>query len=189
MEPYTHVRKTRRQIVNRFFEATGIGLVALDLVVFFAVYRPLGDKVDAEARRHTELRQTVRNQQMRVDLLKKFESALPQAGKGLEDFTTNRAPLRREGFSTAAHLIHKVADASGVKVSTLAYRLDKEHHDPLERLALDINVQGPYPGLLKFSHALETTNEFILVRDFNLTPGGENGALGLRLGADLYLTP
>jgi Tfp pilus assembly protein PilO len=183
------VRKSRRQIANRFFEATGIGLVALDLVVFFAVYRPLGQKVDEAARHHTELRQTVRNQQIRVDVLKKYEAALPQAGKGLEDFATKRAPARREGFSTAAHLIHKVADASGVKVSTLAYRLDKEQKDPLERLQLEINVQGPYAGLLKFSHALETANEFMLVREFTLTPGGENGALGLRLGADLYLTP
>jgi len=185
----THVRKSRRQIVNRFFEATGMGLVALDLLVFFAVYRPLGDrKAEVESRFH-ELQQAKRDQQIRVDVLKKYEAALPQAGKGLEDFTTKRAPSRREGFSTAAHLIHKVADASGVKVSTLAYRLDKEQKDPLERLQLEINVQGPYTGLLKFSHALETANEFMLVRDFTLTPGGENGALGLRLGADLYLTP
>jgi len=183
------VRKSRRQIVSRIFEAVGAGLVALDLVVFFAVYRPLEHRVDGEERRGTELLQTVRNQQVRVDLLKKFEAAFPQAGKGLEDFTTNRTPARREGFSTAAHLIHKVADAAGVKVSSTAYRLDTEHHDPLERLALEINVQGPYTGLLKFSHALETADEFILVREFNFTPGEEHGALGLRLGADLYLTP
>ena len=183
------MHKSRRQIVNRFFEATGMGLVALNLVVFFAVYRPLGQKVDEEARHYTELRQTVRNQEIRVDLLKKFEAALPQAGKGLEDFATKRAPARREGFSTAAHLIHKVADASGVKLTTTAYRFDKEQKDPLERLQIEINVQGPYTGLLKFSHALETANEFMLVREFTLTPGGDNGALGLRLGAELYLTP
>ena len=64
-----------------------------------------------------------------------------------------------------------------------------EHNDPLERLSLDINVQGSYPGLLEFSHALETANDFILVREFIFTPGEENGALGLRLGADLYVTP
>jgi Tfp pilus assembly protein PilO len=162
--------------------------VALDLLVFFAIYRPLGDKVDGEARIHTKLRQTVRNLQVRVDLLKRFEAGLPQAGKALEDFTSNRTPARREAYSSAAHLIHRVADASGVKVSTMAYRLDIEHNDPLERLALEINLQGPYAGLMKFSHALETANDFILVREFDFTPG-ENGALSLRLGADLYLTP
>ena len=162
--------------------------MVLDLAVFFAVYRPLGNKLDAEARRHTELRQAIRNQQVRVDLLKKYEAALPQVGKGLEDFTADRAPSRREAYSTAAHLIDKVADGAGVKVTTRVYRLYTEHKDPLEQLAIDMSVQGSYASLLKFSHALETAKEFILVREFSLTPG-ESGAMSLRLGAALYLTP
>src|SRR5208283_2911437 len=118
------VRKSRRQIVNRIVEAAGMGLVALDIVVFIAAYRPLGIRLEAEERHHSELRQTVRNQKVRVDLLKKYEAALPQAGKGLGDFMTNRIPPRREAFSTAAHLIHKAADAAGVKLSGSAYRLN-----------------------------------------------------------------
>jgi Tfp pilus assembly protein PilO len=182
------VRKSRRQIANRVIEAIGVTLVALDLVIFFAVYRPLGDKLAAEARIHEELRQTAHNQQVRVELLKKFEATVPSAGKGLDDFITNRIPPRREAFSTAAHLIHRLADASSVKVTTLAYHLDTDHHDPLERLQLDISAQGSYAGLLKFSHALETANDFVLVREFTLSPG-DNGALSLRLGADVYVTP
>jgi Tfp pilus assembly protein PilO len=161
----------------------------LDLLVFFLVYQPLGTKIDGEERTHEQLRQTVRNQQVRVDILKKYEAALPLAGKGLVDFTTNRTPSRREAYSTAAHLIHKAAEASGVKVSSTGYRLDLGHNDPLERLELDVALQGPYASLLKFSHALETANNFILVRDFTLTRGEEGGALALRLGADLYLMP
>jgi len=183
------VHKSRRQIVNRIFEFTGISVVALNLLVFFAAYRPLGIKVSGQARSHAELRQTVRNQQARIELLRKFEAAMPQTGKRLEDFTSNRTPSRREGFSMAAHVIHELANASGVKVSTLQYRLDSEHHDPLKRLELEISAQGSYRGLLKFSHALETANDFILVRDFILAPADQNGGLGLRLDADLYLTP
>jgi len=171
------------------FESAGIGLVLLDLLVFFALYRPLGSKVDAVERSHDALRQTVRSQQVRVDLLTKYEAALPQAGKGLEDFATNRTPARRQAYSTAAHLIHKVAEASGVTVSSVGYHLDIGHTDPLERLQLDMNLQGPYASLLKFTHAMETANDFILVREFDFTPGGENQTLGLRLDADLYLTP
>jgi Tfp pilus assembly protein PilO len=183
------VRKSRRQIANRIIEATGAALVALDLVVFFAIYRPLGNKLAAETHRQAELRQAIRNQQVRVDALKKFEAAASPAGKGLEDFMANRTPSRREAFSSAAHLIHKLADASGVKISNLGYRLDTEHHDPLERLMVDIAVEGPYPSLIKFSHALETANDFILIREFDFAPGNEPGAVGLRLGAELFLIP
>jgi len=166
-----------------------VGLVGLDLLVFFMIYQPLARNIDGEERSHEQLRQTVRNQQVRVDILKKYEAALPQAGKGLEDFTTDRTPSRREAYSTAAHLIHKAAEASGVKVFSTAYRLDLGHNDPLERLELEMSLQGPYASLLKFSHALETANNFILIREFNLSRGEEGGALGLRLGADFYLMP
>jgi len=183
------VKKSRRQIINRVFEATGIGLVILDLLVLFVLYRPLGNKIDGVERDQEALRRTVRNQQVRVDALKKYEAALPQAGKGLEDFTTDRTPARRQAYSTAAHLVHKLADASGVKVSSMGYRLQTQQNDPLERLELDISVMGPYANLLKFAHGLETAHDFILVREFNFAPLGDDQALGLRLGADLYLTP
>jgi Tfp pilus assembly protein PilO len=184
------VKKSRRQIINRIFEATGIGLVVIDLAVFFALYQPLGSKVNLAEREHQALRQTVRNQQVRVEALTKYQDAFPLVGKGLTDFTTNRTPSRREAYSTAAHLVHKIAEAAGVKVASMGYRLDTtQHNDPLQTLELDINLEGSYPGLLKFSHALETANDFILVREFNFSPGGDNQTLGLRLGADLYVTP
>ena len=182
------MRKSRRQIVNRIAEAIGVGLVVLDILVFYVLYRPLGTKVEQESHHHAELRQTVRDLQVRVERLKKFQAALPETGKGLEDFMAHRIPARREAYSVAAHLIHKVGDAAGVKIVAVAYRLDSDHKDPLERLGLDMNVQGTYAGLLKFSHAMETANEFILVRQFYFGPG-ERGGLTLRLGADLYLTP
>ena len=184
------MKKSRRQIINRILEATGIGLVALDLLVFYAVYQPLSSRIDLAERQDEQIRQTIRDQQARVEVLKKYAAAMPQVGKGLESFNTNRTPSRREAYSTAAHLIHKIADAAGVKVASTGYRLDSATHgDPLEKLELDINLEGSYEGLVKFSHALETTNDFILVRGFNFTPGGDNEPLGLRLGAELYLTP
>ncbi len=183
------MKKSRRQIVNRIFEATALCLLAAAVVVFFVLYQPLARKIDAAEHQQEALRQTVRNQQVRVEILKKYELLLPQAGKGLSDFAANRTPERREAYSTAAHLITKLADGSGVKVSSRGYHFDKTQHDPLWRLELDLNVEGPYQDLLKFSHALETANNFILVRDFSFVPGGENQALGLRLGADFYVTP
>jgi len=172
----------------RIAETAGLGLVVLDVALYFAVYRPLGSQVASEQQRYAEARQTAREEQVRVDRLKKYQAALPQAGKRLEDFSSNHAPSRRRGFSAAAHLIRRVADAAGVQPPTVAYRLDTKHHDPLERLGLEISAAGRYRDLLKFAHALETANDFILVREFSFAPG-DNGALSLRLVADLYLTP
>lgn len=172
----------------RIFEAVGLGLVILDLVVYFGVYRPLKNLRASEQQEYSQVRQTVLDQQIRVDRLQKFQAALPEAGRRLVAFTTDRAPSRRQGFSAAAHLIQKAADASAVKAPSVGFRLDTTHNDPLQRLTIEVTAEGPYKGLLKFAHALERAEDFILVREFTFTPG-ENGSINLRLGADLYLTP
>jgi hypothetical protein len=188
------VRRSRRQLVNRIFETIGLGLVMVDLLVYFGAYRPLRNLKAGEQQEFSRVRQRVRDQQVRVEQMQKFEAALPEAGKLLEDFITDRVPPRRHGYSTADHLIQKVADASGVKTASVGFRLDTTHNDPLQRLSLDIIAQGPYPGLVKFAHALETAEDFIVIRDFTFAPaesgaGTGPGTINLRLGADLYLTP
>jgi Tfp pilus assembly protein PilO len=169
-------------------EVAGLGLVALDIVVYLAVYRPLGNMIAAEQQHYSVARERVREQQARVGRLEKFQAALPQAGERLADFKQHRTSPRRRGFSTAEHLIRKVADAAGVQPPSVAYRLDPVHNDPLQRLGLEINTGGSYPGLLKFAHYLETANDFILIREFTFT-AGDNGMLSLRLVADFYVTP
>jgi Tfp pilus assembly protein PilO len=169
-------------------KVAGLGLVALDIVIYLAVYRPLGGKIAAEQQRYSRERERVRDQQARVSRLEEFQAALPQAGEQLKDFRDRRTSPRRRGFSTAAHLVRKVADAAGVQPPSVTYRLDAAHNDPLEPLGLEINTGGSYAGLLKFAHALETANDFILIREFNFV-AAENGMLSLRLVADFYLTP
>ena len=182
------MRKSRRQIVNRVFEAIGLTLVALDLLVFFVVYQPLGSEIATVERRVEDLRKTIRDQQVRLEVLNKFQKSMPQTGKGLEDFMTSRIPPRREAYSIADHLVHKVGDAANVKVLGMAFHLDPDKTDPLLRLGLEVSVQGTYSALLKFAHALETANTIVLEREVFIAPG-TGGILSMRLGADIYLTP
>jgi len=182
------VRRSRRQIAVRIVEAFGVALVVLDIAVYWAVYRPLGALMAKEQQRYTQLRQGLREQQVRVDRLEKFKAAMPEAGKRLEDFTDRHTPSRRRGYSSAAHLIRQAQDAAGVRVSTVGFRPDTKHKDPFEPLGLEIQSQGSYAGLLKFAHALETADDFILIRQFTLA-ADDKGAVGLRLVADFYSTP
>ena len=182
------MRRSRRQIVTRILEITGLGLVILDIALFFGAYRPLEKKLAVEQEKYAAGRQNIRAQQARIERLAKFQDALPHAGDQLHDFVAASIPPRKRGFSQAAHLIRQVTEASGVLLTSVDYRLDSKHLEPLERLGVDINVDGPYLKILKFAHALETAKEFILIREFTLA-SGEGGNLSLRLLADLYLTP
>jgi len=181
------MRKTRRQLWMRFAEAAGLATVALDLIVFLAVYRPLGMRLLAEYGVYRDLRQQVRSLEARVEALDKFRMELPEAAKHLDQFTLERTPSRRQGFSTAARLIQEAAEASAARTASVGYRLDKGHGEPFERLALEVSAQGGYAGMQKFVHALETSDELILVREFVIAPLDE-GTVDARIKADLYLT-
>jgi len=182
------MRKSRRQIVIRLLELAALGLVSLDLVLYFAVYKPLRSMVAAEQQQYSEVRAKVREAEARLGRLEKFRDALPGAGQQLADFAHQSVPPRRRGFSTAAHLIHEAATAAGVETPGILYRLDSTRHDPLAKLGLEITTDGSYPGLLKFAHTLETTNDLLLIRGFTMA-AAENGSLSLKLAADLYVTP
>ncbi len=182
------MKTTRRQRITRVIEILGLALLGLDVVLYFAAYRPLGSLAARGQEQLSNARRKTRNEEVRVGQLEKFRDALPGADKRIEEFEKEYAPPRRTGFSRAAHLIRQVSQDSGVQLITVAYRLDTEHKEPLERLGLDINVNGSFPNLLRFAHGMETSKDFILIRRFDFAPGNED-LLSLRLVADLYLTP
>lgn len=182
------MRKKRRQFVERVVAAAGAGLVALDVVVYLAAYRPLASDIVAAQQHYTQARSGARIQQARVNQLEKFKAALPQAGELFEDFASHRTSPRRRAFSTAAQLLRTSAQTAGVGPPSVSYKVDSKHHDPLKRVGLEITTEGTYKGLVKFAHALETANDFLLVRGFSLAIG-DKGVLTLKLFADLYVTP
>jgi hypothetical protein len=182
------VQKKRRQFVERVVAAAGVGLVALDVVLYLAAFRPLASDIVAAQQQYTQTRAGARIQQARVNRLEKFKAALPQAGALFQEFSDHRTSPRRRAFSTAAELLRTSAQTSAVQPPSVTYKVDSKHHDPLKRVGLEITTEGSYEGLVKFAHALETANDFLLIRGFSLGIG-DKGTLSLRLFADLYVTP
>lgn len=182
------MKGTRRKIVIHAFEIAGASLLLLDVLLYFVMFLPLRMAVSSEQQQFASVRRRIVDDEVRVDRLKQFREAFPEAGQGLAAFKRDHIPPRRQGFSQAAKLVHRLTEQSGVELESVAYKLDKTASGPFERLGLVINVDGPFSGLLKFAHALETASDFMVVQTFNIAPGDDN-QLTLRLAADLYLMP
>lgn len=182
------MKKNRRQVVARVVKGLGLILILLDVAAYFALLRPLQNLVVSEELSYTGARRRIRDAQARIDRLEKFQEALPTAGDRIEAFKRDHLPPRRRGFSQAARLLRRVTEQSGIQLTNVAYRLDPSRSEPLERLGIEVNVQGPFSGLMKFAHALETASDFIVIREFAFGPG-DGGALALHLATDLYLQP
>ena len=177
-----------RKVLVRICVRLALVLVALDVITFFAISRPLARLETTAWNRLAEVRRRALETQMRVSQLEGFRAKLPTAREQLAAFEHDHVPSRRQGFSRAARLIRKLSEQAGLALPGVAYRLEAGGKEPLERLGVELDLEGSFPNLLKFTHALETASDMIVLRDFTFG-SGESGQVGLRLTADMYLTP
>jgi len=182
------MRKSRRKALIRVLEKVAVSLVLLDALLYFALVRPLRGLRNAEEAEFSAMRVRLREARARVAQLEEFQAEVPGADEQLEGFLSEHVPSRRQGFSRAARLVRELVDKSGAQLESISYKLGSEADDPLRRLGLEINIEGPFESLFEFAHALETGSELVVVRSFIFEPR-EGGTMGLRLAADLFLKP
>jgi Tfp pilus assembly protein PilO len=177
----------RQKALLRWVEIAAVFLIAADIVLYVAVVHPLKSSAESEQQESDSLRQQVRAEQARLAALEKSQADLPATDTQIQDFFSKHVPSRRKGFSRAAALVRELTQKSGVQLTAVGYRLDSTHKQVLDRLGIEMEVTGAFPDLLRFTHALETADDFVLVRGLSFEPA-EEGGLALRIAADLYMT-
>lgn len=180
--------KLKRKTLHRVVEIAALSLAIIDLVVYLAVARPLASAVSTEQDRFSESRQQVRLSEARIALYQKELAEMPTTEKQMRAFLADHVPPRRRGYSRVSGLVHKLTQDSNVQLEQLAYRLESDPKDPLQRLEFQVKVTGAFEALLRFTHSLETSGDLVLVRGLIFQPGETQG-LGLRLLADAFVTP
>jgi len=180
------MRLSQSRLAARILERVAIALVLLALGAWLVVVRPFEDKLLAEQQVYRNARQQKVAAEARVARLEKIR--VTDADAELKGFVSEHMPPRRRSFSKAADLVRRLTEESGVQLSGVSYRLGEVKGEPLQRLGIEVNVQGPFPNLMGFAHAVETSPDFLVLRGFSLETG-DGGTLALRMAADLYLTP
>ena len=178
----------RRKVLMRISEAVAIGLVVLNLVLYFALVRPLRNmRVSAESG-YSAARGRIQEARARVVRLEQYRVDVPRSESELREFLAQHISGRRQGFSHAARLVRKMSEDSKVRLTGVSYKLTGPGEDPLARMGLDFDVDGAFPDILRFTHALETSEDFIAVRSMSLSPA-ESRAVGVHVSTELYLKP
>jgi Tfp pilus assembly protein PilO len=180
------MRLSQSRLAARILERVAIALVLLALGAWLVVVRPFEDKLLAEQQVYRNARQQKLAAEARVARLEKIR--VTDADAELKGFVSEHMPPRRRSFSKAADLVRRLTEESGVQLSGVSYRLGEVKGEPLQRLGIEVNVQGSFPNLMGFAHAVETSPDFLVLRGFSLETE-DGGTLALRMAADLYLTP
>jgi Tfp pilus assembly protein PilO len=182
------MRAQKRQTILRIAERAALIVAVCDLLMYFLAARPVQARLAGDEQAYNRLRHEVAEREKRVVGLQHLKAALPQADIDLQNFLHDHVPARRWCFSTSERLLRKLTQQSHLQLSAVSPKLIASKDEPLDRLALDITVEGTFEHLLDFAHAIETANDLILVRNFSFTTAKENN-LSLKIGTDLYLTP
>jgi len=180
------MRLRQSRLVARIVERVAVGLVLLALGFWLGVVRPCEDKLRAEQQVYRNARQQKLAAEAQLARLEGIR--VTDADEELKGFMSDHMPPRRRSFSKAADLVLRLTQESGVQLSGVSYRLGEVKGEPLHSLGIQVNVQGPFPSVMGFAHAIETSSDFLVLRSFSLE-AGDGGAMTLRMGADLYLTP
>jgi Tfp pilus assembly protein PilO len=180
--------KGRRKTIVRIVEGLALGLVLLDVALYFALVRPLRVMRTEEEASYAAARERVRDLKARAARLEKYQTEVPEAEDQLRGFLEGHIPPRRQGFSRAMRMVGELTEKSDLRLANVSYKLESSKDDPFVHLAVQVDVEGPFSNLLGFAHALETSDDLIVLRDFTFEPA-EGRGLALRLAADLYLQP
>jgi Tfp pilus assembly protein PilO len=180
--------KLKRKTLYRILETAALGLAALDLVMYLGVSRPLASVVQDQQEVFSATRVQVKQTQAQIRQFQKELAAMPGTREELDQFLKDHVPPRRKAYSRAAGLVHKLTQDAGIQLTRVAYRPEGRPSEPLEQLGMSVTVQGPFEGLQRFTHDLETTPDLVILRGAIFQPG-ETGGLALRLLADLYVNP
>jgi hypothetical protein len=182
------MNRQRRKFWTRVAEAVAVGLAVLGLALYFALVRPLRNLRQAaqiEARATEGRIQVVR---ARVARLEQYRVDVPKSELELKEFLGKRVVERRQGFSHSARMVRKMSEDSKVRLTGLAYKLSSPGSEPLARMTLEFDVEGAFGDVMRFTHALETSRDFLRVRSFSLSPA-EARTIAMHVGAELYLKP
>jgi len=180
----------RRKLLTHVLEALAATLVIGDVALYFAVLRPLQDRVREEQEHHRQARVILTPEEKRVERLDQYDKELPTAKDQIGAFLDKHVPPRHQQYSTADKLVADLSEKSGVQLTALGYRAETEHKNPnpLRWLRIEVTAEGEFKNLMDFAHQLECGDDFMLIRYVSFDTG-DRGQPNLRLAADLYVAP
>jgi len=182
------LRRNRHQTVTRVFQIFGISLVLLDVLLYFFVYRQTQSLLSSELEQFESLRLRIFDGEARIGRLTKYKDGLPETGKNLAAVIGDHTLHRRQAYSQAFKLLRQVAEKSGAQLGKVEFKRNDRAAGPVLPLGAAINVEGSFPALLKFAHGLETANDLLVIRSFNMVEG-EDTPQQMHLVVDMYFTP
>ena len=163
-------------------------LALVNLVMLGLVLGPLGGRVGTLEARATAATIAAADAQRELDQARALSTGKSQATDDLQQFYTDvlpedQASARRLTFLRLAQL----ARGAGLDFDRRAFTQDQQQDAHLVRADLSMVVRGRYPELRRFMHAVESGDDFVVIRGLTVTQSSDTpGVLDATLSISTY---
>jgi type IV pilus assembly protein PilO len=165
------------------FTAVAIALVVLALAAAGFLLSPLGRSRSVREAEYAEARRELQIKMRDAVPLRGMDKKLDLARQEIAAFYRDRFPAQ---YSAVSSELGKVAGATGVRISQIAYDPKPAEVPNLQQVTINANLDGDYLQVVKFINALERDRMFFMVADLTLAHE-QGGMVRLQVKLQTYL--
>lgn len=158
-------------------------LFVADFGLTFFVWQ--GGREGPETRRRQRDRLGLQAKLLKADVERgeKIKASLPQVGKDCDGFYKADFLPASAGYSAILAELTEITHKAGLKTSGVSFQQKELKGHGVTEIAMKTTVEGDYPALIEFIHALERSKNFYLLDNLTLASGGSTP--GIKLNLDL----
>jgi type IV pilus assembly protein PilO len=158
-------------------------LFVADLALAFFVWQ--GGREGPETKRRQRDRLGLQAKLLKADGERgeKIKASLPQVGKDCDGFYKADFLPASAGYSAILAELTEITHKAGLKSSGVSFQQKELKGHGVTEIAMKTTVEGDYPALIEFIHALERSKNFYLLDNLTLASGGSSP--GIKLNLDL----
>jgi len=158
-------------------------LFAADLAL--ATFLWQGGREGPEAQRLQRDRLQLQAKLLHADVERgeKIRASLPQVGRDCDGFYESDFLPASNGYSAVIAEFTEITHKAGLKTGGVTFQQKELKDHGVTQVSMKTTVEGDYPALIDFIHALEKSRNFYLLDNLTLASGGTTP--GVKLNLDL----
>jgi len=136
-----------------------------------------------EAKRRQRDRLQLQAKLLRADIERgeKIKTSLPQVGKDCDGFYKEDFLPAASGYSAVLAELTEITHKAGLKSGGVSFQQKELKGHGVTEVSMRTTVEGEYPALIDFIHALERSPNFYLLDNLSLASGTSTPAIKLNL--------
>jgi len=158
-------------------------LFAVDLALAFFVWQGGREGPEIKRRQRDHLALQAKLLKADVERGEEIKSSLPQVGKDCDGFYKADFLPASTGYSAVLAELTEITRKTGLRNSGVGFQQKELKGHGVTEIAMKTTVEGEYPALIEFIHALERSKNFYLLDNLTLASAGSTP--GIKLNLDL----